>query len=80
MDAPPQQATGTLRDAAERWWPVVVGVILVVGFPPIGMLFSLIVAWMRRWDRNVLIALITIAALGALYTAWRVSQNSGVVG
>ena len=43
------------------------------------ILFALIMVWMRRWDRTVMIALIAIAVVGVIYLAVRVSTNSGVV-
>jgi len=37
-------------------------------------------AWMRRWDRKVMLALLAIAVLAVVYAVLYVNANSGVVG
>ena len=56
----------TTQDRIERWWPVAVAIAAASVIPLLGIPFALVMAFIRRWDRPVMITLLVIAALGAL--------------
>ncbi len=78
-DVGAQHVTESSNGLVARWWPVAVAAIGTMAWPVIGLAFALGMAFMLRWDRAVLVALITIAALGAIYLVLFVSASTGVV-
>lgn len=56
----------TTQDRVARWWPVAIALSATMVLPYLGIPFALVMAFLRRWDRPVMIVLIVIAALGAI--------------
>lgn len=52
------------QERVERWWPVAVGLAGVMVLPLLGIPFALVMSFLRRWDRPVMVTLLVIAALG----------------
>lgn len=56
----------TTQDQVERWWPVAVAIAAGAVIPIVGIPLALVMAFIRRWDRPVMITLLVIAAISAL--------------
>lgn len=56
----------TTQDRVDRWWPVAVAIAAATVLPLLGVPFALVMAYLRRSDRRVMVTLLVIAALGAL--------------
>lgn len=54
------------QDRVDQWWPVAVALAATMVIPLVGIPFTLVMAFVRRSDRPVMITLLVIAALGAL--------------
>ena len=54
----------TFRGVISRWWPVAAAIIAFLVVPYMGIALAFIFAFVRRWDRSVMVTLIATGALG----------------
>jgi ABC-type spermidine/putrescine transport system permease subunit I len=70
----------TTQDRVARWWPVAIAISSTMVLPYLGIPFALVMAFLRRSDRPVMLALIGIAAFGVLLLSLFLGVGGGGVG